>query len=207
MPKRAEPYSSGVCCNECYLKNVIPAKKEEEERKMKAILMSIKPRHSKNILNEIKTLEIRKKFPKDYVGWVYIYNTKTTKEGVLKLAYLGNNLEFMLSYDKTSKYQGKVIARFWCDKVEEIKPSNLDNFAKDSCLTTQELENYLWSNICCGYAIHIGKLEIFNKPNELKQFSVYSHTVSGIDINGNKTTYDILKPITKAPQSWCYIEI
>ena len=32
VPKRAEPYSKGVCCNECYIKNVKPAKKELEEK-------------------------------------------------------------------------------------------------------------------------------------------------------------------------------
>lgn len=32
-PLRAEPYSKGVCCNECYIKSVKPAIKREEERK------------------------------------------------------------------------------------------------------------------------------------------------------------------------------
>jgi len=164
---------------------------------MKTIMISIRPKWVAKILNGEKTIEIRKKFPKDYVGWVYIYNTKTTKDGVLKLAYIGNKLEFVLSYDKTSKYQGKVVARFWCDKVEEIKPSNLDNFVKDSCLTTQELENYLWSNICCGYAIHITKLEIFNKPREISEFE------KEIGRDENVITYGRL---TCAPQSWCYVE-
>ena len=31
-PKRAEPYSIGYCCNECYLKNVLPAKEKERDR-------------------------------------------------------------------------------------------------------------------------------------------------------------------------------
>jgi hypothetical protein len=31
-PKRAEPYSTGYCCNECYLKNVLPAKEKERDR-------------------------------------------------------------------------------------------------------------------------------------------------------------------------------
>jgi len=191
---------------------------------MKAILISIRPRHNKNILNEIKTLEIRKKFPKDYVGWVYIYNTKTSKDGVLKLAYIGNKLEFVLSYDKTSKYQGKVVARFWCDKVEEIidnddntnttKTLNEQEILEKSCLAEDELVNYLpFSSLndkcewVLGYAIHITKLEIFNKPKELKEFFVYSHTVSGIGFKGEKKQFEILKPLTNAPQSWCYIEV
>ena len=49
---------------------------------MKAILMSIKPKYVAKILNGEKTIEIRKKFPKDYVGWVYIYCTKDKKHPV-----------------------------------------------------------------------------------------------------------------------------
>ena len=33
IPKSAEPYSKGVCCNECYIKNVIPTIKDLEEKK------------------------------------------------------------------------------------------------------------------------------------------------------------------------------
>lgn len=171
---------------------------------MKAILMSIRPRHNENILNGIKTLEIRKKFPIDYVGWVYIYCTKDQKE---ELWWYDGTEDFRL-YKKGIANEkdigwhlqnGKVIARFWCDKVEEINPSNLDNFAKDSCLTTQELENYLWSNICCGYAIHITKLEIFDEPKEISEFSikVFPHRKDNL-----MTRY-----LTRAPQSWQFIEI
>ena len=46
------------------------------EKTMKAILMSIRPQWVAKILNKEKTLEIRKHFPKDYVGWVYVYCTK-----------------------------------------------------------------------------------------------------------------------------------
>lgn len=157
---------------------------------MKTILMSIRPRHVKNILNGEKTIEIRKKFPKDYVGWVYIYNTKTTKEGVLKLAYIGNNLEFILSYDKTSKYQGKVVARFWCDKVEEIDHwySIMPSF-NQTCLSSSEFVNYIGSDI--AYAIYITKLEIFDKPKDLSVFD--------IKISENRFRR------RKAPQSWCYV--
>lgn len=171
---------------------------------MKAVLMSIRPRHDKNILNGFKTLEIRKKFPKDYVGWVYIYNTKSTKDGVLKLAYIGGKLEFILSYDKTSKYQGKVVGRFWCDKVEEIDHwySMLPCF-NQTCLSSSEFVDYVGSDI--AYALSITKLEIFDKPKELKEFFVYSHSVSGVGMDGKDKTFEVLKPLTKAPQSWCYI--
>lgn len=31
-PKRAEPYTKGFCCNECYMKNVIPAMKGRKRK-------------------------------------------------------------------------------------------------------------------------------------------------------------------------------
>ena len=43
---------------------------------MKAILLSIRPEHALNILNGDKTLELRKRVPKDFKGWVYVYVTK-----------------------------------------------------------------------------------------------------------------------------------
>ena len=43
---------------------------------MKAILLSINPEHALNILNGKKTLELRKRVPKGFIGWVYVYVTK-----------------------------------------------------------------------------------------------------------------------------------
>lgn len=42
----------------------------------KEILSSIKPEWVEKILSGKKTIEIRKQFPKDCVGWVYIYCSK-----------------------------------------------------------------------------------------------------------------------------------
>ena len=33
IPRPAKPYKSGYACDECYVKNVVPAIKLEEERK------------------------------------------------------------------------------------------------------------------------------------------------------------------------------
>lgn len=89
----------------------------------KAILMSIQPQWVCKILNGEKTIEVRKKFPKDYVGWVYIYCTK----GKLPIMeYINRGVHSVIAdikFDKNFKYylNGTVVARFWCNKVEEIK--------------------------------------------------------------------------------------
>ena len=199
---------------------------------MKAILMSIKPRHNKNILNLIKLWEIRKKFPKDYVGLVYIYVTKDNNNLLHKNCaniWWVEDKDFQkknkrLGIEQQPIYNGKVVARFWCDKVEEIKYHfgyydmgewTESYILENSCLTAEELDNYLQASKeydekkvsrVYGQAIHIQKVEIFNQPKELKDFLIYSHTVSGIGFKGEEKQFKILKPLTRAPQSWCYIE-
>ncbi len=185
----------------------------------KAILMSIQTKWVAKILNGEKTIEVRKKFPKDYVGWVYIYNTKRTKEGVLKLIYVGNKLEFVLAYGKTSKYQGKVVARFWCNKVEEMwqgedggsfftdtikKPYKVSELA---CISDDDIEIYFDGEN--GYAIHITRLEILDKPMVLTMFRKVGFRKFLNDSKPNRMSLlETLKKysITKAPQSWQYIE-
>ena len=169
---------------------------------MKAILMSIRPQHVANILNGIKTLEIRKKFPKDYVGWVYIYCTKDKK-----YANLINRGGFLT---------GMVVARFWCDKVETIHrflvpeqcymTYDLDSgdLLQKSCLSFKELDDYLLGGN--GYAIYTTNLEIFDKPKEIKEFnSKIEKTCICFNQFVAEGTRKI--PLTRAPQSWCYIEV
>lgn len=173
----------------------------------KSILMSIQPRWVAEILNGKKTIEVRKKFPKDYVGWVYIYCTKGNGcldydiEWKTKKWFWWTEKDYKKVLPNVNKFfNGKVVAKFWCDKVETIRfgeyilnhnpishyyftaSVNEDDFIKKCGMYNHEeyLDNYLGKKTDNGYAIHISKLEVFDKPKELKQ---------------------------KAPQSWCYIEV
>ena len=177
----------------------------------KAIMLSIRPKWCFKIMNGEKTIEIRKKFPKDYRGWVYIYCTK----------------EYHLWYDKTigkfvygmrydaPNLNGKVVARFWCDKVEEINKIkdtirywcewknhycgvlSEGYFEEASCLSMKEIEEYTKGKHF--YAIHITKLEIFDEPKEISEFYGYTKRY--------KVFSDLLLPVklTKAPQNYCYV--
>ena len=197
---------------------------------MKALLISIKPKYVVKILNGKKTIEVRKRFPKDYKGWVYIYCTKN-KERLVDL----RDDSFYCGMSK--RLNGKVVARFYCDKVEEIKYHfgyyDMGECAESyilekSCLSAEELDNYLQASKdydekkpskVYGYAIHISNLEIFDKPKELGEFMPVKWDKCGVkDKNGlyqcNKCPYgdnSILecnyKPLTKAPQSYCFIEV
>jgi len=165
---------------------------------MKAILMSIKPKWCALIMNKDKKIEVRKGTTLykaiqkliDENGYadIYAYCTKGKR-------ILGKILNIWTTFKPTKwtnkRYNGKVIFKFRCYKVEEIwnnrykmisfprndyverptyKTENIamEELLKKSCLTEKEISSYLELSI--GYAIHISDLEIFDKPKELYEF-------------------------------------
>ena len=194
---------------------------------MKAILMSIKPQHVANILNGLKTIEIRKKFPSDYVGWVYIYVTKgkdlLSDDGYGKYYIVKSKECKDIIKSRNYHSNGKVVARFWCDKVgrisnypygyemylsgsiltRDIQVMKENEICAKACLTKQELRKYIpCDKERYGYAIHINNIEIFDKPKELYDLKTAKPFVY---TNGTKGT--IYYPLTYAPQNWQYIEV
>lgn len=164
---------------------------------MKSILKSLKPKVVANILNGDASILITKEKPKcDLPIDVYIYCTKDKKD------YLCKPNEWGMPYPKTyalggkccKNYNGKVVAKFTLNKVEDVfyecgnngisingykwfYTEELDlvqNFEKASCLNENELFNYLQPKEAggtpCGYAWHISNLKIFDRPKELWQF-------------------------------------
>ena len=116
---------------------------------MKAIILVLSPKECINLFNGDLSVLARKKFSKDYVGWVYVYCAKKAPYGVISIKWAGEH-----------NMLGKVVARFWCNKVEEIRygrlkdltfgyfigENTLNNFielSKKSCLECWELDNYL----------------------------------------------------------------
>lgn len=205
---------------------------------MLAILISIRSRHIANIFNGKKLRELRKKFPKHYRGWVYIYCCKDKLSLAEYLYKDGWGYDVVLNYDYAKsigcakeKLNGKVVARFYCDNVEEIKfhcltktnsygvqriettfttqTLSFTELKKLSCLTGDDLMKYL--NDTDGYAINITKLEIFDEPKELSEFS-HKDCKTCIANNGCNKVEKIRNnclgiPLTKAPQSWQYVEV
>ena len=202
---------------------------------MKSILLSIKPEWLAKILNGEKTIEVRKLFPKDYVGWVYLYCSKGNKKNwhLIEVVNPDTGWEgYEYDYYIGSKgyldwcLEGKVVARFWCDKVEEIVCQNAFNeptyntellserdLCIKSCLGLFGLFDYLGNKN--GFAIHISKLEIFDRPKELSEFKRWKAVdvdvipdLSGCSIDGYEFAphYDYV-PLTKVPQNYCYIEV
>ncbi len=184
----------------------------------KSILLSVQPEYACKILNGEKTLEIRKSVPKGFVGWVNLYVTKgktKLRDGSLHT----NNGVY-------TDFNGKVVARFWFDEYdkyphEEEIPDGYENYDGEwvdqstycysvddddlgkMCLSWEELEKYGKGKTL--YAWHIKKLEVFDKPKELKDF-IKDFDDMDTDAYGREVGwYKQPIPLTKAPQSWEYI--
>lgn len=168
------------------------------------ILISKSPNICASVLNENASILIFKKFPKDYRGWVYLYCTKDNKKiWYYDKKWLGcyskNASDFHDALEVSMHFpilNGKVVARFYCDKVEEIfinsetthnemgydidemfETLTLKEYelCKKSCLTETQLFDYFSNRQInkLGYAIHISQLEIFDRPKELWEFEKY----------------------------------
>lgn len=127
---------------------------------------------------------------------------------------------------------GKVIGEFMCDKIYDITPNfDVPTFPnqyifegaqeKDSsCLSFEEINSYLKGNQ--GYGLHISDLVIYDEPKELSGFIRFCPewkkeeiTEKCIACTHFYRTYEECIPacdcegeihLTKAPQSWCYVE-
>lgn len=201
---------------------------------MKAILLSIRPNWVKLILNKKKIYEIRRQFPKDFVGWVYIYCTKDKNNLLHKncanIWWIEDN-DFQkknkrLGIEQPPILNGKCVARFWCDKVLELRPfsygghtwwiekttTNYKQFLQilqRSLLTEKQIKDYAKRKREL-FAVVVDKLEIFDEPKELIDFKVYKHIKTFKNLSwlekGEHLDYGIKKPLTKAPQNFMYIE-
>lgn len=185
------------------LHNCISIKKGE--KRMKSILISIRPEWTAKILNGEKTIEVRKTAPKcDLPIEVYIYCTKT--------GYIGHI---------SNRYIGRVVAKFTLREVEKItkrtiwgewevygEHTGFIELSRMSCLEQREIMDYMGGNYH-AYAWRISDLVIFDEPMELKEFRRI------VPDNGKYSSCFVCKrfgsgcnscSLTKAPQSWQYVE-
>ncbi len=186
----------------------------------KAVMISIQPKWCELIANGKKTIEVRKTKPKLETPFkCYIYCTLGDC-GKVDIGKRGNC------------YNGKVIGEFVCEKTTEFYPTtdlkqlNPIHFqmCEKSCVDMREL--YAYANSKKLYGLHISDLVIYDKPKELSDFMVegecypprcseckYFDKGNGYNVEDdcllphhlNEDGNDV-KPLFKAPQSWCYVE-
>lgn len=189
---------------------------------MKQVMLTIRLWYFYLTYKGLKNLEVRKTCPCDYFDYlidselkypleVYECVSKTNwKQDLMKIP--AEEREFF------KQFVGKVGLKFTLKNVNDIKcierddgnivyvyrgitPSN-ENY--NTCLGFNELHAYLKGKN--GYAWNVDDLVPFDEPKELSDFH---HEFVGakhddmVDyVNLNK-----LNPLSRAPQSWCYVEV
>ena len=191
---------------------------------MKSVLMSIQPKWCELIANGKKTVEVRKTRPKCDVPFkVYIYCTNS--KDMLWILKERNSEKIASIFSAkdvggATKANGKVIGEFVCDSIVDCRDINMDC----TCLTVPEWLQYTKGHKGNVWGWHISDFVIYDKPKELGEFVThckyeftddfrhcedcqhyyYSNTPScGTE---EYCGCDGLKPITRPPQSWCYVE-
>lgn len=189
---------------------------------MRNILISIKPEWVEKILNGEKIIEIRKSIPKcELPCKVYIYCTKGNKElrlfnqkvcASLKIprakTYSKAQQKAYTKFigDESQSLNGKVVAEFTLNKVEEFKVFENGSVQywncfslEKSCLKYDDIALYIGCDKT-GYAWYIDDLKIYDKPKELSEFSSIIKRMKGKE---SRFTSHLLQ---RPPQSWCYVE-
>ena len=177
---------------------------------MKAVLASLKPYYYYLVGEGIKSVEVRKNYPKaeDWSRETYFYMSRDEK------SFAKIPKEFQ---EKYRKHFGKVGMRFVCDRIDGIcwaaNPTMLgwkNTYNKNSCLTDNELYDY--TNGDLFYEWHITDLVIYDNPRGLGEFYVWKKCNSCRDTGYESTAccYDedcrVPAVITRPPKSWCYCE-
>lgn len=154
---------------------------------MKAILMSIKAQHNRNIEARKKTSELRKRVPEcEYPIKVYTYES----------GYDGRN---------------KVVNEWICKDVTEWRicmgvPAHLPKVA---CVSIADILEYSEKNYDNISEMKISELKVYDEPKELSEFKKpcpikkkdCNNCEFYSDYSGSCTNW-----VTRPPQSWCYVE-
>lgn len=191
----------------------------------KSVLLSIQPKYCELIASGKKTIEVRKTRPQIETPFkCYIYCTAERPYGIHLIFPRGDGTNYLA--------HKKVIGEFVCDRIY-TRPANtiyLPNAQKDylevlqmACLTESEALDYMGGQYNKDmYFWHISDLKIYDKPKELGEFKreckqygtenpfcddcIYFDCCKGADYDESDCVVDGLMPLTRPPQSWCYIE-
>lgn len=178
---------------------------------MKSVLISIQPKWCELILKGKKTVEVRKTRPKLETPFkCYVYQTKgkeklidIIKDGDICYGEIYHGKPVFVKMREDSVYAGlfgrkqKVIGEFVCDKIETLPSNTIFNapaLYSQTCLTREEFFKYAADDTV--YFWHISKLEIYDVPKKLSNFTGLRETRFGAE------PVEIVRP----PQSWCYVE-
>lgn len=180
---------------------------------MKSVMISIKPEWCELIASGRKTIEVRKSKPNLETPFkCYIYCTKPRYE----------HEDFIrIDCQKIQFYGGqKVIGEFVCDEILQFNRDDYNSPAYDisdddlnrTCLGQEDLYRYASGKTLYGW--HISDLVIYDEPREFENFwkagKCPDVTENGCTYRGHcfraGQTNRCGEPLTRPPQSWCYVE-
>ena len=169
---------------------------------MKSVLIAIRPQCVEKIANGEKTIEVRKTAPQEVPFKCYIYET----QGRTETPWVDEDGHFIY------KGRGQVIGEFICNNASELDYVYYWNngYEFETCLTYRQVADYGKGKTLYGW--HISDLKIYDKPKELSEFytkkKCNSCNKSGYESTACMYDEDCKVPmsITRAPQSWQYIE-
>lgn len=180
----------------------------------KAILMSIKPKRCRKIVNgEIQSI-VEKTRPKIKTPFkCYIYCTKDDSNMYYDLSRL---------FKLQCALNGKVIGEFICDgidwhRIHTAIDEVTENELKGTCVSVNDIKEYCrdyrypFIKYKPFYTWHISDLKIYDEPKELKEFcKPYKNKCwnckycSFCDWEQYIESTDSI--IKRPPQSWCYVK-
>ena len=189
---------------------------------MKSVLISIKPKYCELIAAGKKTIEVRKTKPRIETPFkCYIYQPKTV--------YVSKNKSNEFLKPIQDKRFGKIIGEFVCDEIlcfPYVEGEEAGEYVyniptvigEQTWLDYGDVSNY--GNGKSLYFWHISNLAIYDEPKELSEFgkecnldcpSVHCPYWEYQRVNADEWDYDCscnnIKPLTRPPQSWCYVEV
>ncbi|MDE5671452.1 MAG: hypothetical protein K2J59_08335 [Eubacterium sp.] len=199
-----------------------------------SIMQSIKPFHCENIAIGRKGYEVRKTKPNissPFKSYIYCTKPKSLYDWGLCIdleiqdvrKYFKINKDYLTSRDYPI-LDGKVIGEYICDEIQEWVFDNETNSYDISdddlvltCLTQEQLWEYGKGKTLYGY--HISDLKFYDEPKDLSRFgtkcnldcpSVHCPYWKYQRVNADEWDYDCscnnIRPLTRPPQSWCYVE-
>lgn len=186
---------------------------------MKSIMQSIKPQYCELIAAGRKTIEVRKTKPKLETPFkVYIYQTWHNWVYDILPELLKNQRKVIGEYicDEIIEYTTEfhpadnLFQGIWKTVYDEesedtygeiVTANDFDNpddcdICKKSCLTFNDIKNYVGYGDRKFYGYHISDLKVYDEPKELSAFKGHKRMWYG----------SIYLPLTRPPQSWFYVE-
>ena len=191
---------------------------------MNNYLYSIQPQHALNILNGLKTIELRKHAPKPpFVMWIYV--TKAEPYINQDNPVLNGKYDKRIILGVRKKLNGLVVAKCVVETVTKLQYERWPNPNMETYMVPSYKKNGVLINdgnvsilegaklnltelIAYGkgaplYALHLTQLEILDKPLQVSEFykdAVYIDTDNvGREIT---PTWLPIYPLTRAPQSY-----